>query len=485
MKGPSCLRGFMVLLFSGLPLLVSSKPLEKRDTQKYVFAHHMVGNTYPYTVTDWSNDIKLASANGIDAFALNIGSDSWQSTQVSYAYQAAEQSGTSFKLFISFDMTALPCATPADAAALREYITTYSGSSAQFKYDSKVFTSTFSGESCEFGQGSVTEGWSSQFTSQLTGRNEVFFVPSFFVDPATFGTYSSVTNGQFNWNAGWPISVTSSSFEASLQQAGAVEGALVYNTPGSPLMTEIGVVVENLTGSLSSDQDYITNLNNIGNQVYMASVSPWFFTHYSPQTYNKNWIYLSDELYPTRWQAIIESRDSFPLVEVVTWNDYGESHYIGPIEGAQPNSQAWVDGYDHQAWLDLTSYFVQAYKTGTYPTLSQDKIYLWARPHPKDATASNDSVGKPTNYDASEDAVFAVVIATSAGSVTLSTSSISKTVSVPAGLSQLSLPLVAGDTISASLSRNSASVVSLSPSFTFNGSPETYNYNAFVTMASS
>lgn len=45
---------------------------------------------------------------------------------------------------------------------------------------------------------------------------------------------------------------------------------------------------------------------------------------------------------------MIAARDSVDIVEIVTWNDYGESHYIGPIKGAQPNSQAWVDGYDHQ-----------------------------------------------------------------------------------------------------------------------------------------
>ena len=28
-------------------------------------------------------------------------------------------------------------------------------------------------------------------------------------------------------------------------------------------------------------------------------------------------------------------------------DDYGESHYIGPIEGAQPMSEAWVNGFDH------------------------------------------------------------------------------------------------------------------------------------------
>ena len=78
----------------------------KRDgNDKLVTAHHMVGNTYPYTTDTWLQDIMLANNHSIDAFALNIGTDSWQPGQVSNAYQAAENSGTGFKLFFSFDMT--------------------------------------------------------------------------------------------------------------------------------------------------------------------------------------------------------------------------------------------------------------------------------------------------------------------------------------------------------------------------------------------
>ena len=70
--------------------------------------------------------------------------------------------------------------------------------------------------------------------------------------------------------------------------------------------------------------------------------------HYGKDTYNKNFIYRGDNwLWATRWEMLIQNRMSVPLVEVVTWNDYGESHYIGPIKGDQPKSNAWVDGFDH------------------------------------------------------------------------------------------------------------------------------------------
>jgi glucan endo-1,3-alpha-glucosidase len=68
----------------------------------------MVGNAYPYTIDTWKQDIELASNHGIDAFALNIGSDSWQIERVADAYNAASASNTTFKMFISFVSRRVP-----------------------------------------------------------------------------------------------------------------------------------------------------------------------------------------------------------------------------------------------------------------------------------------------------------------------------------------------------------------------------------------
>lgn len=54
--------------------------------QKFVVAHHMVGNTYPYTQKDWADDIALAHSSGIDGFALNMGNEVWEPARVSDAY---------------------------------------------------------------------------------------------------------------------------------------------------------------------------------------------------------------------------------------------------------------------------------------------------------------------------------------------------------------------------------------------------------------
>ncbi|TDL26045.1 glycoside hydrolase [Rickenella mellea] len=446
----------------------SNRPAQSQSPPKYVFAHHMVGNTHPYTMRDWADDIALAHANGIDAFALNIGSDAWQQDRVADAYNAAAQSNTGFKMFLSFDMTVFPCASPPDALTLVNYTRQHQNHPAQFIYppgSSKAFTSTFSGEKCTFGQSSPAAGWTSQFKNTL--GDTVYFVPSLFSDPASFQSdgFGTVMDGDFNWNSAWPVGLTN-----------------------PPPPNE----VQSYLDSFDADNQHITGLKTIGsNKTYMAAASPWFFTHYSPQTFDKNWIYFADLLYPTRWETLISHRDVVDIVEVITWNDYGESHYIGPIKGDQPNSQAWVDGFDHTAWLDLTKYYATAFKSGSYPSITTDKIYAWARPHPKDANAP-DPVGKPDHYDLGADSLFVVVMATQPSTVVLSASdgypstSKTQTFSVPQGVTNLSLPLSTGDVMRAKMIRGSQTVAELPQNnFTFNGSPTTYNYNAYVIMATS
>lgn len=78
--------------------------------------------------------------------------------------------------------------------------------------------------------------------------------------------------------------------------------------------------------------------------------------------------------------------------------DYGESSYIGPIEGDQPNSQSWTNSFPHYGWLKMTRYYANAFKSGAYPAITEDNVYIWSRPHSKDAWAP-DYVGRPHNAD--------------------------------------------------------------------------------------
>lgn len=46
----------------------------------------------------------------------------------------------------------------------------------------------------------------------------------------------------------------------------------------------------------------------------------------------------------------------------------------------------------------MTLYYATAWKTGVYPAITKNRIYLSSRPAPKAATASSDSVGIPTSW---------------------------------------------------------------------------------------
>lgn len=401
-----------------------------------VWAHHMVGNTYNYDESTWAADVAKAQSWGIDGFALNMGSDYWQPDNVNDAYTAANSTG--FKLFLSLDMTSLPCASAADAQSIVSLVRRFAGLGAQAKVDNKPLVSTFAGDSCSFGG----LGWKTGFVDALEAVGvDIFFVPSLFSNPSTFAADTEI-DGELNWDSSWP-------------------------TGGTDLTT-------------ASDELYMAAL---GSKAYMPAISPFFFTHFGANSWNKNWLYRSDDwLYCTRWEQVIAMRDKVFMAELLTWNDYGESSYIGPIEGDLPaGADAWVNGFDHQSLSALTQYYAAAFKTGAYPAVTTDKLILWARPHPHLAQASADPVGEPTGYQNTDDNLYAAVFATSAGSVTLTSGSTSQTFTVTAGLNKLKMPLAAG-AIGGQLTRNGATVASYDStgSFAYDLTPATYNFNYFV-----
>ncbi|KZT21111.1 glycoside hydrolase family 71 protein [Neolentinus lepideus HHB14362 ss-1] len=411
----------------------------------------MVGNTHPYTIEDWLEDIKLAHRHDIDGFALNIGRESWQRDRVLDCYAAALQSQLHFKLFISFDMTSIPSEREEDIGLLLDYVRLVSQHPNQFLYDGKVMISTFAGENSMFGHADLNHGWMA-VKKALEGIKPIHLIPSFFVEPARHPKLKC-SDGYFNWNGGWPL----------------------HLTPNSP-------PEEIRCPRLDTDSHHIRHLSG---KTFMAAISPWFFTHYGAASWNKNWIYRGDDwLLVRRWEQLVVARDNVDIVQIISWNDYGESHYIGPIKGAQPNSQAWVNGYPHDAWLELTSYFARAFKTGKYPPITTDTIYIWGRPHPKDAWAPDD-VPRPRNWELTDDVFWVVVMATAPAIITLSSGSEdAKSFQLHAGLSKLCHPLVPGGTMRAELGRDGVLVTSCKPdSFEFQSCPVLYNFNALVAKS--
>ncbi|TGJ81651.1 hypothetical protein E0Z10_g7113 [Xylaria hypoxylon] len=296
---------------------------------RQVFAHYIVGITSGQTRDEWQLDISQAKASGIDGFALNIGAqDSYNDAQLHLAYDVASSNG--FSLFLSFDMQA----SQWSANDIGIYINTYKGFSSQFKINNLPVVSTFEGPS----QADIWPG-----VRAATGG--IFFVPDWAsLGAPGVGSKLSLIDGAFNWGA-WP--------EAN-----------------------------QLTMSTGNDVAYKSVLQG---KPYMMGVSPYFYTNLP----GKNWYSASDSLWFDRWKQVLDINPEY--IEIITWNDYGESSYINAPISHQvvPGADTYVTGFDHTAFRFVLPYFISAYKAGNANVaVPSEGAIAWYRTTP--ATICND-----------------------------------------------------------------------------------------------
>lgn len=166
------------------------------------------------------------------------------------------------------------------------------------------------------------------------------------------------------------------------------------------------------------------------------------------------------------------------FLEIVTWNDYGESHYIGPLSSKHNDDgcSKWVNDMTHGGWMDMAKPFIAAYKAGASSAdsyIKSDQLIYWYRPSPRDANcdatdttmvpASNDSgnyfQGRPDGFQLMADSVFVVTLLSSPANVAVFSGGNSQTFNAPAGASIFSVPMGVGQQ-KFSLSRDSATVLS-------------------------
>nr|XP_018262317.1 uncharacterized protein I303_05333 [Kwoniella dejecticola CBS 10117]OBR84475.1 hypothetical protein I303_05333 [Kwoniella dejecticola CBS 10117] len=323
-------------------------------------AHFMLGNTYPFTEQDWMKTFDLAEDTALDGLALNIGPEEWQLAQACTAYRLLSASNHTLKLFLSLDLMVLPKDPELLVGKIVKIV--QSGQSAQLKWDKKILLSTFGGH--DLGD----DGWREVLSGFKNALGEkVFFIPSFFLPPEEI-LKKDYVDGAYHWNGAWPM--------------------------------------DNSTTTLDSDRPFLDH-----KKPYMASVSPLFFTHYGTEgewAFNKNWIYRSDDLLlPRRFSQLLSlPPDKSPqMIQAISWNDFGESHYIGPILGAQPGSESWTEGMDHEGFRLITKYYIQQWKTQMSGTDSKEKgrLIVWYRTQSRDMVIAEDRVGKPDHAEWAQD----------------------------------------------------------------------------------
>ncbi|RDL36853.1 uncharacterized protein BP5553_06205 [Venustampulla echinocandica] len=340
----------LVALFSAglavLPYAVSA--------QKSVFAHIVVGNTAAHSVTTWGTDISLAQAAGIDAFVLNIGlGDTNTPGQVANAFSAAEAAGSTFKLFFAFDYLGGPSgAWPATGDfpnSVVSFVNKYKTSPAYFKFNNLPFVSTFEGT------GNVND-WA-QGGPIRSGTGGVYFVPDWTsLGPGGITGVSDKIDGAFNFDM-WPEGAHNKTADVDKAWQGA-----------------------------------------LGQKSYMMGVSPWFF--HSATGFGPNWLWRGDDLWADSWAQTLDVNPQF--VQIVTWNDYAEATYIGPLHDPSEiaaGSGQYVNNMPHDSWRDFLPYYIGKFKNSP-PAIDRDQMQFWYRLAPASAgstcgvTANNPNQGQ-------------------------------------------------------------------------------------------
>ncbi|KAF7621739.1 hypothetical protein AFLA_012031 [Aspergillus flavus NRRL3357] len=336
-----------------------------------VFAHFIIGNAYYMTPDQWELDIIEAQKAHIDGFALNIApQDHHTDRALQAAYDAAEKIGN-FSLFISFDYLS---GGPWPADRVITIVNSYKNRKAQFHYEEKPLVSTFEGV------GNAGD-W-----PNIKAATGCLFIPCWTsMGPAGIRNVLNDIDGAFSWDA-WPVGAEDKKVTNDLEWMKALSG-----------------------------------------KPYMMPVAPWFYTNL-PQ-WGKNWLWRGDDLWHYRWKQVIELQP--PLVQILSWNDYGETHYIGPVyeAGVPEGASRYIANHPHDAWRTFLPHYIDGYRRNIanhhsnpartslhqkHPISYAEKIVYWYRLNPGQSgsadgtTGNNPGIGQPEMkpHELSHDKVF-------------------------------------------------------------------------------
>lgn len=448
--------------------------------QRLVFAHYMLTNqdyqgdsdpTQELKIAAYEREIRQAQAMGIDGFALNAGGWLRQPYYIRYAaqmFEAALRLDSGFKLMFSADMC---CGIGVDDVEdmMRRFPGNLRYAPVYFRYQGAFVLTTFAGE--KLGPGA----WRQIRADLENGVNpsthvepsalpaaarapvnvpmKIFLVPAFFwggelpdrtAIKKNFSAWRAVLDGFFYWG--------------------------IAGVPGS------GGTLD----QLASSQHYAQVLHSAG-KVYMAPVCLQFWGANA----NRYYEYGGGAGMRAMWMDAI--RVTHPdWVEIVTWNDFIEGTYVSPID--DPNRYPGANfldasgiplvlrGYFHsRAGIgSLVKYFIDWYKTGQPPEIAHDAVYYFYRTQPKDAKAKTPPVAN--TYGPVADVVYITANLTAPADLRVASGGRRHVIHLPAGSTDASVPLFAGQAPLFTLLRGGQALATVSASEPVESKPRFNNY---------
>lgn len=329
-------------------------------------------------------DVKAASDLGFSAFAINLNADAlnsdWSDRCTQRLFDAAASNPNKFKCFISMDLNNADDRT---RDRFHDYVNRWMSHPAYYKHDNKPMLSTFS-----VGRTSPSN-WPG-FLGSLNGGGGVYFLPE--TDNANgYYAYNQPAGSREFWDSWAPV----------------VDGVFSWETA----WCKDG---KNNVSTSDWDEPHAAEAHR-RQKSYMVPMSTLQYKHWAAT--GDNWYRVGEVNLPERMTEVLSMNPQPDFAEVITWNDSGESHYIGTVHTdgqiAAFREYSNEETYSHTAWQPLYQSFIQAFKDnvdarGMKPT-GQSKYTgaMWFRGVTSNAQCSD----RPSGAEKAKDAVNWAIIA--------------------------------------------------------------------------
>ncbi|PKX88853.1 uncharacterized protein P174DRAFT_464602 [Aspergillus novofumigatus IBT 16806] len=125
------------------------------------------------------------------------------------------------------------------------------------------------------------------------------------------------------------------------------------------------------------------------------------------------------------WQQAISLNRQPDFIKIISWNDYGESHYISPLDDCQYEAFDigrapfnYIKDMPHNGWRETLPYYISMYKSGT-ATVTEERLVAWYQVNKNGACSDGGTTSNTANQ-----LVFYDVLLTSNAQVQVSISGV-------------------------------------------------------------
>ncbi len=371
-----------------------------------------------WRMLDMQSEVRNAIAAGLDGFTLTIYNlpDSRLTQQWKNAVmlmQAAKAVDPGFKIVLQPDFSGSSAMKSKSVATTAKYMAQLAAYSSAYRLpDGRTVISPFTAE------GKSKDWWRSfMSTMKNTYGRPVAFVPLFQDERKWRDTFDSISYGMSNWgnrNPAWN--------NPNLTYATSPMGRIAsVRALGQKWMQPISVQDSRPRSGIFDEAQNTTNLRRT-------------------------------------WAIALKSKAD--LVHYVTWNDL-------------PEHSGFLPSVKHgKAFLDISSYYLTQWKTGTAPKIVRDTVYLTHRQHKHAAKPSFPQTKLMTLRGGSpaRNTVEALTFLKAPATVTIKVGSATYSCAQTAGIDTCTVPLGSG-TVSAAVKRSGTTVAAVTSPHTVKSTP--------------